>query len=255
MLTARNSPPELSSHSPDTGPQVSSTSPAADGALSTAEPAGAAAVQRRKRSESPTPPNETSDTSPPACKKPRTDNGEDEKSPEPAAVKNDDKNKDEAARTHKSDKVDFATRLTAAAPRCPQKAYKNRLRCCESLYYALASESEASKSRLSAANSSRREKANLEASRIYSLTASAVLAERALAVENATWDKAEKDKGKEGALAAYTPHMRSLYKHLRSAKAPSLRQDLVSGTLSAQQLVDMSPAVSCLEIMPNSFLS
>lgn len=46
--------------------------------------------------------------------------------------------------------------------------------------------------------------------------------------------------------------MRSLYQHLRSAKTPSLRQDLVSGTLSAQQLVDMSPAVSCLERKPTS---
>ena len=160
MLTDRNSPPELSSHSQEFGPQVSSTSPAADGALSTAEPAGAAAVQRRKRSESPTPPSETSDTSPPACKKPKTDNGEDEKSPEPAAVKNDDKNKDKAARTHKSDKVDFATRLTAAAPRCPQKAYKNRLRCCESLYDALASESEASKCWMWAKKPCHGEKAN-----------------------------------------------------------------------------------------------
>ncbi|KAG0664064.1 RNA polymerase II elongation factor [Rhodotorula mucilaginosa] len=211
-----DSAPQTTSNSPDTVPQVTSASLAADGSPSTTEPAEAAAVvQRRKRSESPTPPNEMGDTSPPACKKPKTDNGESETTPEPAAVKNDDKNKDKAARTHKSDKVDFATRLTAAAPRCPQKAYKNRLRCCESLYDALASESEAT---------------------------SAVLAERALAVENATWDKAEKDKGKEGALAAYTPHMRSLYQHLRSAKTPSLRQDLVSGTLSAQQLVDMSPA-------------
>lgn len=211
-------------------------------------------MQRRKRSESPTPPNETSDTSPPACKKPRTDNEEGEKTTEPAAVKNDDTHKKKAARTHKSDQVDFASRLTAAAPRCPQKAYRNRLRCCESLYDALASESEASKCRMWAKNPSHCEKANLEHIS-SSLTGSAVLAERALAVENATWNKAESDKGKEGALAAYTPHIRSLYQHLRSAKTPSLRQNLISETLSAQQLVDMSPAVSPLERMPTSFLS
>lgn len=158
--TGNDSAPQTTSHSPEAAPQVSCTAAAADGASSTAKPAEAAIVQRRKRSESPTPPNETSDTSPPGRKKPRTDKEEGEKTSEPAAVKNDDKDNDKAARTHKSDKVDFATRLTVAAPRCPQKAYKNRLRCCERLYDALASESEASKGRTWTENSSHTEKAN-----------------------------------------------------------------------------------------------
>lgn len=64
-------------------------------------------------------------------------------------------------------------------------------------------------------------------------------------MENAAWDQAEKEKGHEGALGVYTPHVRSLYQHLRSAKTPSLREDLLGGEMSAQQLVDMSPAVSC----------
>lgn len=204
---------------------------------------------RRKRSESPTPPNETSDTSPPACKKPKTDNGEDKKTPEPAAVNNEDKNKDKVARTHKSDKVDFATRLTAAAPRCPQKAYKNRLRCCESLYDALASESEASKFRLSAANSSRREKANLEASRMYS-------SNRLCRPRRARPRRRERDVGQGREGQGKRGRARGVHAaHAFAVPAPPLGQDALAAPGLGQRDAKRAAArrhVACREL-PSSF--
>ncbi|GAA5980825.1 hypothetical protein JCM10908_003881 [Rhodotorula pacifica] len=172
-------------------------------------------IRHRKRSPTETPPNGTTNgASPPVSKKVKTGDATAEKGQEtkPAASGND---KESTTRSHKRDKVDLAARMAVSATTAPKKVYKTRLGSCESLYDALAVGSEASPDEL------------------------AILA---AAVECAAWNKAEHDKGRDNALAAYTPHVRSLYQHLRSAKTPNLRLDLISGQLSAQQLVDMSPA-------------
>ncbi|GAA5873080.1 hypothetical protein JCM3774_000332 [Rhodotorula dairenensis] len=166
--------------------------------------------RRRKRSPSPPPPVGKSDAPGPDKQRRKTAHEVVDKEPESRSKK------DKAPPPpHVRDEVDFAARLTDSALDCPRKVFTMRVRCCESLYDALASGSDATSGSLAACT---------------------------VAVENAAWDKAVKDKGEEGALGLYTPHVRSLYQHLRSAKTPSLREDLLGGQMSAQQLVDMSPA-------------
>lgn len=86
----------------------------------------------RKRSPSPSP--RTHATSPQSKRKRKT--AQDEVAMVPGSVRRQHQG---PLPPHARDKVDFAARLTTAAPESSRKVFRTRVRCCESLYDALAS--------------------------------------------------------------------------------------------------------------------